>query len=70
MLYKNTKAMIHSLNGDFDFFEIVARVLQDYLLQMSIDLMKENGLILKTSSRKYPTITITDDLVLLANKLA
>ena len=28
MLYKNTKAMIRSLDGDTDFFEIITRVLQ------------------------------------------
>ena len=29
ILYKNTKAMIHSLDGDTDLFEIVAGVLQE-----------------------------------------
>ena len=27
MLYKDTKAMIHLPDGDFDFFDIVAKVL-------------------------------------------
>ena len=56
MLYKDTKAMVCSPDGDIDFFDIVTRVLQgdtlasflfiiclDYILQISIDLMKENG---------------------------
>ena len=54
------KAMIHSSDDDTDFFDIVARVLQedtlapflfiiclDYKLQILIDLMKENGFTLK-----------------------
>ena len=56
ILYKNTKAMVHSADGDTDFFNIVAGILQgdtlaqysliiclDYILQTSIDLIKENG---------------------------
>ena len=59
VLYKNTKAMVHSPDGNTDFF-IVTGVLQgdtivaylfiiclNYILQMMIDLMKENGFILK-----------------------
>ena len=75
----------HKSNGDTNFFEIVARILldifapylliicQDFVLRTSIDLIKENGLILKKSrSRWYPAETITDegyadDLVLLEN---
>ena len=50
------KVKVHSLDGDTDFLDIVADVLQgdsltpylfiicqDYVLWMSIDLMKENG---------------------------
>ena len=73
-LYKNTKINVSSLDGDTDFFHIVAGVLQgdtltpylfiiclDYMLWMLIDLMKENGLILaKARSRQYPTQTIMD----------
>ena len=85
MLYKNTKAMVHSPDGNTDFFDIVG-VLQadtlapylfiicrDYVLQMLIDLIKENGFTLKKArSRQYPAETITDanytdDLVLLTN---
>ena len=49
--------MVHSCNGNTDFFDIVNRVLQgdtlapyrvvislNYTLEMSKDLMKENGL--------------------------
>ena len=51
---KNMKAMVHSPDGDTNFFGIVARVLQgdilasykfiiclDYILQTSIDLIKK-----------------------------
>ena len=56
MLYKNTKVKVRSPDGDTDYFNIVVGVLQgdtlapylfviclDYVLRMSIDLMKENG---------------------------
>ena len=56
MLYKNTKVKVHSPDGDADYIDIVAGVLQgdtlapylliiglDYVLRTSIDLMKENG---------------------------
>ena len=89
MLYKNTKVKVRSLDGDTDYFDMVAGVLQgntlvpylfiiclDYMLRMSIDLMKENGFKLaKERSRRYSTQTITDadytdHLVLLANSPA
>ena len=79
MLYKNMKVKVHSLDGDRVILDIVAGVLQgntlapylliiclDYILWMSIDLMKENGFTLK----KAQTITDTDhanDKALLAN---
>ena len=57
ILNKNTKVKLHKPDGDTDFFDIVAGVLQgetltpylfiicqDYVLRISIDLMKENGL--------------------------
>ena len=73
MLYKNTKVKVHSLDGDTDYFDIVAGVLQgdtlapylfiiclDYVLRTSIDLMKENSLkLVKERSRRYPAQTIT-----------
>ena len=55
MLYKNMKVKACTLDGDTDYFDIVADVLQgdmlalylfiiclDYVLRMYIDLMKEN----------------------------
>ena len=54
MPYRNTKIKVCSLNGDTDYFDIVAGVLQgdtlapylfiiclDYVLRMSIDKMKD-----------------------------
>ena len=65
MLYKNTKAMILSPDSDTDFFDIVAGVLQgdilalymsviclDYVLRMSVDLIKENDFTAPTQSKK------------------
>ena len=84
MLYKNTKVKVCSLNGNTDYFNFVASVQQgnilapyliiiclDYMLQMSIDLMKENGFKLeKERSRWCPAQNITnadnaDDIALL-----
>ena len=62
------------LDGDTDYFDIVAGVLKentlapylfiiclDYVLRTSIDLIKENGFKLaKERSRRYTTQTITD----------
>ena len=87
MFYKNTKVKVHSQDGNTDFFDTVAGVLQgdiyfapylfiifqDYILQMIIDLMKENRFTLKKArSRWYPSQTImdadyADDLALFAN---
>ena len=60
------KAMVYSLEGDTDFFDIVARVLQrdtlalymfifclDYVLQTFIDLIKENGFTLKKATSRW-----------------
>ena len=60
MLFSNTKVKVRSLDGDTDFFDIVAGVLQgdtlapylfiiclDNVLRTSIDLIKENGFTLK-----------------------
>ena len=66
--------MVHSLDEDTDFFDIVTEVLQgntlapylfrpcrDYALQTSIDLIKENSFELKRArSRRYPAKTITN----------
>ena len=83
MLYRNTKVKVCSLDGDTDYIDIVAGVLQgdilapylfiiclDYVLRTSINKIKENGFKLtKERSRRYPTETITnaDYIALLAN---
>ena len=81
MLCKNTKVKVRSPDGDTDYFDMVAGVLQgnifiiclDYRLRRSIDLKKENGFKLaKERSRRYLAQTITDvdyadDIALLAN---
>ena len=56
ILYRNTKMKVHSSDGDTDYFDIVAGVLQgdtlapylfiiylDYVLRTSINKIKENG---------------------------
>ena len=72
MLYKNTKVKVRSQDGDTDYFNIVAGMLQgdtlapylfiiclDNVLRTSTDLMKENGFKLaKKRSRRYPAQTI------------
>ena len=74
ILDKNTKVKVCSPNGDTDYFDIEAGVLQgdtlapylfiiclDYVLRTSIDKIKENGFELtKKRSRRYPAKTITD----------
>ena len=74
ILYRNTKVKVRSADGDTDYFDIVAGVLQgdtlapylfiiclEYILRTSIDNIRENGFILtKKRSRRYPAKTITD----------
>ena len=83
ILYKNTKVNVRSPDGDTEYFDIVAGVLQgdtlapylfiiclDYVLRTLIDKIRENGFeLMKKRSRRYPakTITDTDDIVILAN---
>ena len=88
MLYNNRKVKVHSSDEDTDFFDIVAGVLQgdtlalylfiiclDYVPRRLIDLIKENGfMVKKVRGRRYPAETITDtdyvdDIALLANTL-
>ena len=70
MLYKNMKAMVCSSDSDTDFFDSVTAVLQgdilvpylfmiylDYILQTSIDQIKENSLTLGKARRQYPAET-------------
>ena len=74
ILYKNTKVKVRSPDGDTEYFDIVAGVLQgdmlapylfiiclDYVLRTSIDKIRENSFELtKKRSRRYPAKTITD----------
>ena len=74
MLYKNSRAMVRSPDGDTEFFEIVAGVLQgdtlapflfilglDYALRTSADLHADLGFTLtKARSSRYPAQSITD----------
>ena len=79
MLYKNTEVKVRWPDGDTDYFDIVAGVLQgdtlspylfiiylDYVLRTSIDLMKKkNGFKLaKERCRIYPAQTIMNALVI------
>ena len=73
ILYRNTKVKVRSPDGDTEYFNIVAGVLQgdtpapylfiiclDYVLRTSIDKIRENGFELTKKSRWYPATTITD----------
>ena len=74
ILYKNTKVKVRSPDGDTEYFDIVAGVLQGdtlapylfiiclgYVLRTSIDKIRENGFELtKKRSKRYPAKTITD----------
>ena len=74
ILYRNTKVKVRSPNGDTEYFDIAAGVLQgdmlapylfiiclDYVLRISIDKIRENSFELpKKKSRRYPAKTITD----------
>ena len=74
MLYRNTKVKVSSPDGDTDYFNIAAGVLQedtlvlyhliiclDYVLRTSTDKTKENAFKLtKERSRRYPAQTIID----------
>ena len=74
MLYRNVKVKVRSLDGDTDYFDIVAGVLQGdtlapylfiiclgYVLKTSINKMKDNGFKLTNErSRRYLAQKITD----------
>ena len=74
ILYRNTKVKVRSPDGDTEYFDIAAGVLQgdtlalylfiiclDYVLRTSIDKIRENGFELtKKRGRRYPAKTITD----------
>ena len=81
ILHRNTKVKVRSSDGDTDYFDIVAGVLQgdtlalhlfiiclDYVLRTFIDKIKEISFKLtKERSRRYPAKTITDNIAFLAN---
>ena len=74
ILYRNTKVKVRSPDGDTEYLDIVAGVLQgdtlapylfiiclDYVLRTLVDKIRENGFELKKKrSRRYPATTITD----------
>ena len=74
LLYRNTKVKVRSPDGDTDYFNIVAGVLQgdtlapyffiiclDHVLRISVDKIKENSFKLtKEIRRRYPAKTITN----------
>ena len=77
MLYKNTKAMVRTVrspDGDTEFFNVLAGVLQgdtlapflfilalDYVLRTSVEELSSYGFTLeKAKSRRYPAKKITD----------
>ena len=74
ILYRNTKVKVRSPDGDTEYFDTIAGVLQgdtlapylfiiclDYVLRTSIDKIRENGFELtKKRSRRHPAKTITD----------
>ena len=74
ILYRNTKVKVRSPDGDTEYFDIVAGLLQgdtlapyhfiiclDYVLRTSIDKIRENGFeLIKKRSRRYPAKTIID----------
>ena len=74
ILYRTTKVKVRSPDGDTEYFDIAAGVLQgdtlapypfiiclDYVLRTSIDKIRENGFELtKKRSRRHPAKTYTD----------
>ena len=74
ILYRKTKVRVRYPDGDTDYFDIVAGVLQrdtlgpyffiiclDYVLRTSIDTIKEKGFELtKKGSRRYPAKRVTN----------
>ena len=74
ILYRNSKVKVCSPDGDTDYFDKIAGVLQgdtlapylfiiclDYVLRTSMDKIKKNSFELtKKRSRRYPAKTITD----------
>ena len=67
ILYRNTKVKVRSPDGDTEYFDIVAGVLQgdtlapylfiiclDYVLRTSIDKIRENGFELRKEAKDTP----------------
>ena len=88
VLYSNTKSTILTPDGETEHFDILAGILQgdtlapflfiiviDYVMRVSVDTMKENGLLYQPrKSSRYPALHITDadfadDIALLADNL-
>ena len=80
ILYRNTKVKVRSPDGDTEYFDIVAGVLQgdtlapylfiiclDYVLRTSIDKIRENGFE-QTKKKGGRYADITDNIAILANK--
>ena len=81
ILYKDTKAMVHSPDGDTDFFDIITGILQentlvpflfvicwDYVQRMLIDLMKENGFTRIQVVQPYSSTTWKNSWFILSGK--
>ena len=80
ILYRNTKVKVRSPDGDTEYFDIVAGVLQgdtlapyifiiclDYVLRTSIDKIKENGFELTKKRSRITDADYADDIAILAN---
>ena len=79
VLYRNTKSFVRFPNGETEFLDILAEVLQgdtltqflfiiclDYVLTISVDKCNEYGRTLELErSRRLPTKKITDAVILL-----
>ena len=89
VLYSNTKSTIFTPDGETEHFDILAGILQgdtlapflfiiviDYIMRVSVDTMKENGLLYQPrKSSRHPALHLTDadfadDIALLADNLA
>ena len=71
ILYKNTKAVVSSADGDSDFFNVIvgvllgdtlAQFLFKFCLRTSLNLIKEHSFTFKkkAGNRRYFRVTITD----------
>ena len=89
VLYSNTKSTILTPDGETEHFDILADILEgdtlapflfiiviDYIMRVSVDTMKENGLIYQPRrNSRHPVLHITDadfadDIYLLSDNLA